>query len=56
VAVSAEQLRFVVVPEQRNGRRVHEGEVAVVVDDVEAVRRLLGDLQRNAVFGGRPFG
>jgi hypothetical protein len=53
VAVQAEQFRLVVVAKERDCRRIHEGEVAVVVDDVEAVRRLLGDPQRNAERDGR---
>jgi hypothetical protein len=43
VAVAAEQLGLVFVPEERHRSRVHEGEVAVLVDDVQAVRGLLGD-------------
>jgi hypothetical protein len=54
MAVAAQELRLVVVAEQRDRGRVDEGEVPVVVDDVEAVRRLLRNPQRDAVVDGRP--
>jgi hypothetical protein len=54
VAVSTQQLRLVFVAEECHRSGVHEREVAVVIDDVQAVRRLLGDLQRNAVSDSRP--
>jgi hypothetical protein len=54
MAVAAEQLGLVLVPEERNRSGIHEREVAVLVDDVEAVRGLLGDPQGIAVSDGRP--
>ena len=49
VAVQAEELRLVVVSEQRDSGPVDEGEVPVVIDDVQAVRGLLGDPKRDVV-------
>jgi hypothetical protein len=54
VAVATEQLGLVLVPEEGHRSRIHEREVAVLVDDVQAVRRLLGDPQGSAVSDGRP--
>jgi hypothetical protein len=54
MAVATEQLGLMLVPEERNRSGIHEREVAVLVDDVEAVRGLLGDPQGIAVSDGRP--
>jgi hypothetical protein len=54
VAVSSQQLRLVFVAEERDRGGVHEREVAVVIDDVQAVRGLLGDPQGIAASDSRP--
>jgi hypothetical protein len=54
VAVSSQQLRLVFVAEERDRGGVHEREVAVVIDDVQAVRGLLGDPQGSAASDSRP--
>ena len=53
VAVQADQFRLVVVSEELDSGRIHEGEVAVLVDDVEAVCGLPGDAQQSFVTDGR---